>query len=225
MTRKRLPGIQEADTELAEKLDRMIRETADALQDAADAVEEQWEELKRLVAEAKATDIHSVLGFKSWPAYVADAIGLNPSNIGQRFKCVEFLVSEGMSQRAIANMLGVGVATVNRTVAQLIHEGTLEEIAVSVGLDGRKRKHARQRPRTALTPELRWQKVYATLGEDIGTLAHRITQDAEMAAVASTELDHLCELRDDLNSTIKHLRKVKAIMAREQPKALKAKEG
>jgi predicted transcriptional regulator len=211
--------------ELAEKLDRMIRETADALQDAADEVEEQWDELKRLVAEAKAGDIHTVLGFRSWPAYVADAVGVNPSNVEERSTCVEFLVSEGMSQRAIARMLGVGVATVNRAVAQLIHDGTLEEIVESVGLDGRKRRHAKQRPRTELTPQLRWQKVYATLGEDIGTLAHRITQDAEMAAVASTELDHLCELRDDLNTAIKHLRKVRAINAKEQPKALKAKEG
>jgi hypothetical protein len=224
MTKQEPPQM---DSEIAEKLDRMIRETADALQDAADAVEEQWEELKRLVAEAKDGNIHSVLGYKSWPAYVADAIGLNPSNIEERYKCVEFLVSEGMSQRAIAKMLGIAVVTVNRSVAQLIHDGTLEEIAESVGLDGRKRKRTgieRERPRTTLTPQLRWQKVYAVLGEDISTLAHRVTDDAEMAAVASMELDHLVQLRDDLNSTIKHLRKVKAIMAKEQPKALTRKE-
>lgn len=204
-------------TDVAEKLDILIRKTADELQDAQEAVDEHWAELKRLVDEAKSGNIHELLGFKSWPAYLVDAIGLtegkDTSNIEERYRAVEFLVSEGLSQRAIAKMLKVGLGTVNRSIAKLIHDGTLEDIQASVGLDGRTRPGAKtgQRDRTTaeLTPSLRYQKSYDELDMGISVLTDRIKKDREFASEAKKNLPSLVQLRDELSRAIAVIRKHK----------------
>lgn len=202
-------------TEVAEKLDRMIRDTADALQDAHDEVEAQWIELKRLVAEAKSGKIHEMLGFKSWPEYLINVVGfeqISKDSEIERIKLIEFLVSEGMSQRAIARALKIGVATVNRAVDQLLHEGL--EVVVAMGLDGKVRPKQKtglekKRDSVELTPQLHYQKVYNEIGEGISVLIHRVSQDTEFTAVAKQELDHLVELRNELSKAIASIRRYK----------------
>jgi len=77
-----------------------------------------WETLAGLVEEAKAGSLHEALGFPSWPAYLADALGGQISVGGEaRRELVQYLAGEGMSQRAIAQVAGVGKTTVQRELS------------------------------------------------------------------------------------------------------------
>jgi hypothetical protein len=77
---------------------------------------------KDLIAEAKANDIHDLLGFKSWPAYVADVVReeMGGLSVDDRRQVVALLTTEeGMSSRAAAKALGVSHPTVIRDRAAL----------------------------------------------------------------------------------------------------------
>ncbi|MCV7057272.1 hypothetical protein [Mycolicibacterium gilvum] len=91
----------------AERLDRRIRLLTNSIGDSLS-------KLYDLIEQAKAGQIHLALGYASWTAYVADACRINVK-IGreQRRKIVGWLSGEGMSQRAIADVVGSSVATVN----------------------------------------------------------------------------------------------------------------
>src|SRR5512143_3057840 len=90
-----------------------------------------WSRLEPLIAEAKAREIHTDLGFKSWPDYIADVTRREMPNVSrsveQRRELVALLSREGMSQRAIAEAVGVSNATVSRDQAeaeQVLHDVT-----------------------------------------------------------------------------------------------------
>jgi hypothetical protein len=97
-----LPGTPE------ERLDRQLRMGA-RLFDRA------WGDLEPLIAEARARGIHKHVGFKSWPAYIADVAHREMPNVSrcveQRRHVVAILAGDGMSQRAIADALGVASKT------------------------------------------------------------------------------------------------------------------
>jgi hypothetical protein len=92
----------------AERLDKRIRLLVQSTRD-------NIEKLYQLVGDAKAGQIHESLGYASWTAYVADVFTVE-WKIGreERRELVAFLHGEGMSQRAIADVVDVGVGTVNR---------------------------------------------------------------------------------------------------------------
>lgn len=79
--------------------------------------------LADLVADAKRGQVHVVLGFPSWTAYVADAVGgkLDLSSAARR-EVVALMSGEGMSERAIAAAVGVSQPTVHRDIRQVIHD-------------------------------------------------------------------------------------------------------
>lgn len=102
----------------AEKLDGRIRRLATQ-------AGEQLVQVGRLLDAAKAGRIHEALGFKSWPAYVADALGGQLQLSGDvRQVVVGMLSGEGMSVRAIADATGVSKSTVARDIDQVSHNGT-----------------------------------------------------------------------------------------------------
>ena len=85
----------------AERLDKRIRLMAGTLRD-------NLHKIAVLVEEAKLGQIHVALGFASWTAYLADALGgqLNLDNEALR-SVVELMSGHGASKRAIANAGGV----------------------------------------------------------------------------------------------------------------------
>lgn len=102
----------------AERLDRRIRLMAQTTR-------ENFEKVGRLLDEAKNGRLHEALGFKSWTAYVADALGGQLQLSGEaRQAMVQVLAGEGMSVRAIATATGVSKSTVDRDLAQVSHDGT-----------------------------------------------------------------------------------------------------
>ncbi|MBX7433475.1 hypothetical protein JDV09_15345 [Mycobacterium sp. Y57] len=91
----------------AERLDRRIRLLTNS-------IGESLSKLYALVEEAKAGQIHVALGYASWTAYVADACKIHVRiDRDQRREIVGWLSGEGMSQRAVADVVGSSVATVN----------------------------------------------------------------------------------------------------------------
>ncbi|MGD1255346.1 helix-turn-helix domain-containing protein [Mycobacterium seoulense] len=144
----------------AERLDKRIRLMAQTTRD-------NFEKVGRLLDDAKRGQIHETLGFKSWTAYVADAVGGHVQLSGDaRAAMVQMLAGEGMSVRAIAAATGVSKSTVDRDLAQVSHVGTpdvdeaVSELAVPqcemsaeqpgaavTGLDGKTYTKPKPRPR------------------------------------------------------------------------------
>ena len=102
----------------AEKLDGRIRRMAESARG-------QLMKGAELVEEAKRGQVHQVLGYPSWTAYLADALGGQLQLTGEsRREVVAFLAGEGMSVRAIATAAGMSKSTVDRDLAQVSHDGT-----------------------------------------------------------------------------------------------------
>lgn len=99
-------GAAQAD---AENLDRQLR-------NQARAVAHSMNRFKPLIDEARTKEIHKALGFKSWTAYIADVIGkeMKQLPVDDRRQIVALLSGEGMSNRAIADAVGVNEITVRR---------------------------------------------------------------------------------------------------------------
>lgn len=95
------------------------------LRHQARAFDHSWGRLEPLIAEAKAREIHAELGFKSWPDYIADVARTEMPNVArsveQRREIVAMLAGEGMSNRAIADAVGVNEITVRRDKDEVRH--------------------------------------------------------------------------------------------------------
>ncbi|KDQ02034.1 hypothetical protein EN35_16485 [Rhodococcus qingshengii] len=120
------------DEAAAKKLDTRIRLTIGT-------VRENFAKLQDYVHEAKAGEIHRALGFKSWTAYLSDALGAQPLMVDreQRRELVEYLSSEGMSTRAIASATGSSRETVRRQVAGDPNVSPENRESPTTGLDGK----------------------------------------------------------------------------------------
>jgi hypothetical protein len=98
----------------------LIREAAEALDGRirrmAHTIHGNIEAIARLVEEAKDRRIHLALGFPSWTAYLADALGGQrvALPVESRKELVCYLADEGMSERAIATVTGTAKTTVHR---------------------------------------------------------------------------------------------------------------
>jgi hypothetical protein len=97
-------------------------------------------EIKKMLAKAKAGQVHITLGYKSWTAYVADALGGRLQVTEPvRKDIIKVLAGEGMSQRAIAKAVNVSQKTVDRDLDQLSHDDSVDQPDKVVSLDGRRR--------------------------------------------------------------------------------------
>jgi hypothetical protein len=96
------------------------------LRQQARSFDNSWQGLKSITAEAKTRGIHRHLGFTSWLDYIADVARTEMPNIArsveQRRQVVALLAGEGMSQRAIADAVGVSQKTVDRDLDQVSHD-------------------------------------------------------------------------------------------------------
>jgi hypothetical protein len=85
-----------------------------------------WAMLVLYIGHARDREIHRDLGFKSWPDYIADVARREMPNVArsveQRRQVVALLAGEGMSQRAIADAVGVSQKTVDRDLDQVSHD-------------------------------------------------------------------------------------------------------
>lgn len=105
----------------AERLDRRIRSMVTAVSDSLS-------KLAELVDEAKRGQIHLALGYPSWTAYVADALKVQVRlERPQRRELVGYLAGEGISQRVIADVVGISKNTVTVDIAQVSQTGTPED--------------------------------------------------------------------------------------------------
>lgn len=101
--------LVELDVDGARRLTERIRLIAG---NVADNVEK----LRALVAEAKQGNVHELLGYPSWTAYLQDVFGDEPLRLARdvRQELVAELAAQGMSTRAIAPIVGVDHATIVR---------------------------------------------------------------------------------------------------------------
>jgi phage N-6-adenine-methyltransferase len=134
----------------AKRLDQRIRLVAGN-------VRESLTKIATLLAEAKAAQIHESLGFRSWTAYLADALGGQLELPGDtRQELVALLAGEGMSTRAIATATGASKSTVSRDI-QVSHRGTPDAgdpaPAPVTGLDGK--TYPKPEPKPHLTDNSR----------------------------------------------------------------------
>ncbi|NKS70688.1 hypothetical protein GS584_18965 [Rhodococcus hoagii] len=131
------------DENAARKLDTRIRLTAGTVRD-------NFAKLQDYVHEAKTGEIHLALGFKSWTAYLADALGERPLMVDreQRRELVEYLSSEGMSTRAIATVTGVNRETVRQEVKATAGDKKLSSENRTTGLDGKEYSSKRHQSTT-----------------------------------------------------------------------------
>lgn len=128
-----------ANTEVVAPLDITAAGLLDGrIRRMAGTIRESWNTLVALVDMAKAGDIHVALGFPSWTAYLADALG-GQLDLGTdtRRAVVELLAGEGMSQRAIAQAVGVSQKTVDRDLDHVSQIDSPAEPAPVTGLDGK----------------------------------------------------------------------------------------
>lgn len=74
------------------------------------------EKLRDLVQQAKDSDVHAVLGYASWTAYLKDVFGDEPLRLARdvRQELVAELAAQGMSTRAIAPIVGTSHMQVSR---------------------------------------------------------------------------------------------------------------
>lgn len=91
----------------AKVLDKRIRQ-------CGTRVAAEQDKLIELLEEAAQGEIHQALGFPSWTAYLKDAIQITVSDRAERKALVSIMSGKGMSQRAIAGVLGIGQKTVDR---------------------------------------------------------------------------------------------------------------
>jgi len=86
----------------------------------AQNVADNVEKLRELVQKAKDSDVHVVLGYASWTAYLKDVFGDEPLRLARdvRQELVAELAAQGMSTRAIAPIVGADQATVVRDLSR-----------------------------------------------------------------------------------------------------------
>lgn len=158
-----LPEVSEVRTVepvgIFEPLDRPEAERLDKrLRLMAGTARENLEKIGRLLDDAKRGQIHEALGFPSWTAYVADALGgtLQLSDESRR-GMVQLMAAKGMSERAISQMTGVPKTTVHRDISEVVHNGPAESDtaaeppeptpATVMGLDGKTHPKSKPVPR------------------------------------------------------------------------------
>ena len=96
--------------------------------------DKSWEQLETQIVRAKAAEIHTALGFKSWPDYIADVASHEMPNVARsvddRRQVVALLAGEGMSNRAIADAVGVNDIMVRRDKHEVRHNVAPEATAI-----------------------------------------------------------------------------------------------
>jgi transposase len=91
----------------AKALDKKIRS-------ASDKIAQNFNTLTALLEEAYIGQIHVALELPSWTAYVKEAVDIQVSDRYERKEYAKLMSGKGMSQRIIADVLGVSQKTIDR---------------------------------------------------------------------------------------------------------------
>jgi len=119
----------------AKALDKKIRAACIKVSDNAAT-------LLDLLEEAAVGQIHVAMGYDNWAAYVKDAVNITPADINERKALVSMMSGKGLSQRAIANVVGVDQKTISNDL-----RSSEENSSVDItGLDGRAYKRKEKEP-------------------------------------------------------------------------------
>ena len=104
--------------------------------------------LHDLVQEAKNSGAHVALGFPSWTAYLADVFTVDVRlERGARAELVSYLSGEGMSQHAIADVIGVSQKTVDRDLDATESNDSVDPDRKTMGKDGKERRQPKRKPK------------------------------------------------------------------------------
>ncbi|WP_078309196.1 MULTISPECIES: helix-turn-helix domain containing protein [unclassified Mycobacterium] len=141
----------------AERLAVEIRQLAAVARDG-------FEKLALAVGRAKTTNIHQVLGYRSWPEFIEAQFGGKIEVHGSaRQEVMAFLAGEGMSVRSIAAITDSSKSTVSRILNEVSQNGTGEsegaqavtEEKITYGRDDKeyRKPKPRKKPEPQLTEE------------------------------------------------------------------------
>jgi hypothetical protein len=199
------------DVAAAKRLDHRIRLMAGTLRDNLHKIES-------LVEEAKRGQIHHALGFASWTAYLVDALGgrLDLGTDGRR-AVVELMAGHGVSQRTIAQAVGVSQATIGRDV-QVNRNGSPEEVErrpqvngalqpTVTGLDGKtysQSRPARKPPRSSILRDA------AGISRDMRRVFNRLEMLLGDERYGHNQDSIRCEFESHLEADIELLQRLRA---------------
>jgi hypothetical protein len=118
--------VQEHDVEVLESITRDEAEKLAAeIRQLAAVARDGFEKLTEAVERAKATNIHQVLGYRSWPEFIEAQFGGKIEVHGAaRLEVMAFLANEGMSVRSIAAITDSSKSTVSRVLNEVSQSGT-----------------------------------------------------------------------------------------------------
>lgn len=97
----------------ATALTKKITSLSDRVEKSRENTLKLFDELKTLVQQAKAGEVHKALGVK-WNAWLADTVRVTGLEREDRKELSTWLAGEGLSTRATAKMLGVSHITASR---------------------------------------------------------------------------------------------------------------
>lgn len=121
-----------------------------AIIDCVGTLTESFANLVPLIQQAKAQQIHRAFAFNTWTAYLAHRIG--PAlRAFDRVAAVSMLADEGLTNRAIAEVIGVDHKTVASDLEKVGNDSPPDDEAptepvVKIGRDGSKQQAATGRP-------------------------------------------------------------------------------
>lgn len=116
----------------AKALDSKIRKASDKLIADHEKLGVSADALMGMLQEAADGKIHVALGLPSWTAWFKDAVQIDPVDRSDRKSLVAIMSGKGLSQRAIAGVLGISQKTVDRDL-----EGESTDSTKTEGLDGK----------------------------------------------------------------------------------------
>jgi hypothetical protein len=180
------PSYHELDAEVIEPLTEAAAGQLDTeIRVLADATLDNMNKIRDLLAEAKVGQIHVVLGFQSWPAYVADALtGRLRVDSHTRKEIVAMMAGEGMSERAIAKAVAVSQSTVNRDLAEVSHDDSADAALPDKvdALDGKQHPRRPKPEPMADVPKPRRNRFTDDIGkacDDMRSIADRIVRQTK----------------------------------------------
>jgi len=194
----------------AKVLDKRIRQ-------ASARVIDNTATLLNLLDEAAVGQIHVALGFPSWTAWVKDAVQISPADDTERKSLVQLMNGKGMSQRAIADVVGVNQATVSRDLSEAPADA--DASPDTEGLDGKTytKKPKKQEPLDVdeVEPVEKQQPVSADFKEEMYMLANSVSSFQDILAderfpkarntIAKNNLNRLQELIGELQKVVDEL--------------------
>jgi hypothetical protein len=125
----------------AQKIDGHLRHEIKIVNAYMGHLHDALHQLRYWVDRAKRGDIHTTLGYASWPAYIEDAFKVRGLPAKKRKELVWFLSDEGLSERVIGNVVGVDQKTVSNDL-----RGEENSSPETTGRDGKTYKRKPPKP-------------------------------------------------------------------------------